>query len=47
MGAMPPGLRDMAMNTSPDELMKQMQGAVPPDQIAAMRKLSDTKSRKR
>lgn len=47
MGAMPPGLRDMAMNTSPDELMKQMQGAVPPDQIAAMRKLSDTKGRKR
>lgn len=47
MGAMPPGLRDMAMNTSPDELMKQMQGAVPPDQMAAMRKLSDTKGRKR
>ncbi len=46
VGAMPPELRDMAMNTSPDELMRQMQGAGA-DPVAAMRKLSDEKGRKR
>ncbi len=46
VGAMPPELRDMAMNTSPDELMRQMKGAGA-DPVAAMRKLSDDKGRKR
>ncbi len=46
MGAMPPELRDMAMNASPDDLMRQMQGAGA-DPVAAMRKLSDEKGRKR
>jgi hypothetical protein len=36
MGAMPPGLRDMAMNSSPEQLMQQMRGQVPPDMLAAM-----------
>lgn len=46
VGSMPPELRNMAMNTSPDELMRQMQGAGA-DPVAAMRKLSDEKGRKR
>lgn len=46
VGAMPPELRDMAMNTSPDELMRQMKGAQS-DPVAAMRKLSEDKGRKR
>ncbi len=47
MGSIPPELRDMAMNSSPEQIMNQMRGQVPPDAMDAMRRLSDEKGRKR
>jgi hypothetical protein len=38
MGAMPPGLMNMAMNTSPEDLMRQAQGQMPPDMLAALQR---------